>query len=167
MRLTLTETQRTELEAAAATEPRVRRWKRFRAVLMRGEGMTVAAVAHSLRCSHASVYAWTAAWRQAGTGGLREGDHGGGRPKLGTAGEAMVVDLLHQEPQARGHRATGWTVPLLGTELARVGYRVGERTIRRALHRLGYRWKRPRYVLGRPDPAYAEKKGASSPPPAP
>jgi hypothetical protein len=25
------------------------------------------------------------------------------------------------------------------------------------LHRLGYRWKRPQYVLGRPDPAYAEK----------
>ena len=33
------------------------------------------------------------------------------------------------------------------------------RTIRRALHRLGYRWKRPQYVLGRPDPAYEAKKG--------
>ncbi len=159
MRLTMTETQRTELEAAAAAAPRVRRWKRFRAVLLRGEGMTVAAVAHSLRCSHASVYAWTAAWRQAGTGGLREGDHGGGRPKLGTAGEAMVVDLLHQEPQARGHRATGWTVPLLRGELAQAGVTVGARTNRRALHRLGYRWKRPRSILGRPDADDAGKKG--------
>jgi transposase len=48
------------------------------------------------------------------------------------------------------------------TELAQAGYAVGERTIRRALHRLGYRWKRPRYVLGRPDPAYAEQRGPSS-----
>lgn len=159
MRLTLTETQRTELAAAAAAEPRVRRWKRFRAVLLRGEGMTVAAVAHSLQCSHASVYAWTAAWRQEGPAGLREGDHGGGRPKLGTAGEARVVDLLHQDPQARGHRATGWTVPLLRGELAQAGVAVGTRTIRRALHRLGYRWKRPRYILGRPDADYAEKRG--------
>jgi transposase len=50
-------------------------------------------------------------------------------------------------------------VPLLQTELAQAGYHVGARTIRRALHRLGYRWKRPQYVLGRPDPAYAEKRG--------
>jgi len=36
---------------------------------------------------------------------------------------------------------------------------VHEHTLRRTLKRLGYRWKRPQYVLGRPDPAYAEKKG--------
>ncbi len=36
--------------------------------------------------------------------------------------------------------------------------REDERTVRRTLHRLGWRWKRPKYVLGRPDPAYAEKK---------
>ncbi|WP_083856779.1 winged helix-turn-helix domain-containing protein [Nitrolancea hollandica] len=44
--------------------------------------------------------------------------------------------------------------------MARAGYLVGERTIRRTLHRLGWRWKRPKYVLGRPDPDYA-KKGPS------
>ena len=73
--------------------------------------------------------------------------------------EAVLEALLATDPQTRGHRATGWTVPLLQGELAERGTVVGERTIRRALHRLGYRWKRPRYVLGRPDPAYAEKKG--------
>lgn len=75
----------------------------------------------------------------------------------------MLTGLLDQDPQSRGDQATGWTVPLLRTELAQAGYAVGGRTIRRALHRLGYRWKRPRYVLGRPDPADAEKKGRSSP----
>jgi transposase len=159
MRLVLTETQRTELETAAAAERRVRRWKRYQAVLLRGEGLTVAAVARTLRCSEASVYAWTAAWRRAGAAGLREGDHGGGKAKLGAAGEAVLVGLLATDPQTRGHRATGWTVPLLRSELAQAGDAVGERTIRRALHRLGYRWKRPRYILGRPDPAYAEKRG--------
>jgi hypothetical protein len=38
---------------------------------------------------------------------------------------------------------------------------VAAHTIRRSLHRLGWRWKRPKYVLGRPDPAYAEKKGVA------
>jgi transposase len=159
MSVTLSETQRRELEAAAAAEKGVRRWKRSRAVLLRGEGMTVAAVAAALRCSQASVYTWTAKWRTAGTAGLREGNHGGGRAKLGVGGEAALAALLEADPQARGHQATGWTVPLLRTELATAGYRVGARTIRRALHRLGYRWKRPRYVLGRPDPDYAAKKG--------
>ena len=159
MSLTLTLTERADLEAAAAAEVRVRRWKRYQAILLRGEGQTVAAVAAVLRCSVASIYAWTAAWRRFGVAGLREGAHGGGQTKLGTAGEAMLTDLLDEDPQARGHQATGWTVPLLRTELARAGYAVGQRTIRRALHRRGDRWKRPRYVLGRPDPAYAEKKG--------
>jgi hypothetical protein len=65
---------------------------------------------------------------------------------------------LAEDPQARGHQETGWTVPLLRTELAGAGYRVGERTIRRAWPRLGYRWQRPRYGLGRPDTDSAENK---------
>ena len=165
MRITLTESQRIALEAAAEKE--VRRWKRYRALLLRGAGMTVVAVAHALECSAASVYAWTAAWRAQGVGGPREGNHGGGKVKLDAAGEALLTGLLATDPQARGHRATGWTVPLLRTELALAGYHVAARTIRRALHRLGYRWKRPRSLLGRPDPDDAEQRGSSSPRPRP
>lgn len=164
MPLTLSPPERADLEAAAATEPRVRRWKRYQALLLRAEGQTVDAVATALRCSVASGYAWSAAWRQGGVIGLQEGRHGGGQTKLGTKGEAVLTELLGEDPQARGYQATGWTVPLLRTEVAQAGYAVGERTIRRALHRLGYRWKRPRYILGRPAPAYAEKKWRSSPP---
>ena len=160
MRLTLTEMQQTELATAAAAEKGVRRWKRYQAVLLLGEGQAPAAVACTLRCSLASVYNWVAAWRRAGAAGLREGDHGGGRPKPGPAGEAVLGALLAEDPQARGHQATGWTVPLLRTELAGAGFAASAKTVRRALHRLGYRWKRPRYVLGRPDPDYAAKRGA-------
>ena len=152
MSVRLTEVQRTDVEAAAAAERRVRRWRRYRAVLLRAEGMTVAAVATALGCSEASVYGWTARWRRAGVAGLQEGDHGGGRVKLNAAGEARLETLLASDPQAHGHQATGWTVPLLHTALAQAGYAVSPRTIRRAIHRRGYRWKRPQYVLGRPDP---------------
>jgi|SRR5215204_1044041 len=159
MPVMLTAVQRADLEAAAAGEKRVRRWKRSRAVLLRAEGMTVQVVASALQCSEASVYGWTARWRRDGVVGLREGDHGGGRVKLDEAAEKRLAGLLASDPQAHGHHATGWTVPLLRGELATAGYGVGERTIRRAVHRLGYRWKRPQYVLGRPDPDYAEKRG--------
>jgi transposase len=114
--------------------------------------VTVAAVAAALRCSEASVYGWTARWRRDGAVGLREGDHGGGKAKLDAAAEERLAALLDTDPQTAGHQATGWTVPLLRGELASAGYHVGERTVRRAIHRLGYRWKRPQYVLGRPDP---------------
>ena len=163
MRLRVTESQRTELAATAAAEKRVRRGRRYQALLLLadcGAAAHAAVQPRTLRCSRASVYAWAAAWRRTGVAGLREGDHGGGRVKLAAAGAAALQDLLSADPQAWGHQATGWTVPLLRTALARADCVVGERTIRRALHRLGYRWKRPRDVLGRPHPAYAEKKGS-------
>jgi hypothetical protein len=61
------------------------------------------------------------------------------------------------DPQAHGSAATNGTAPLVRTELAKRGWQASERTLRRTLrrtrHRLGYRWKRPKFVLGRPDPA--------------
>jgi putative transposase len=159
MPMFLTETQRSALAAAAAAEPRVRSWRRYQAVLLLAAGQRPAAVAAALRCSVSSVYGWAARWGRAGLAGLAEGRHPGAARRLDAAGEVLLEELLAADPQARGYRATGWTAALLHTELARAGYIVGERTIRRTLHRLGYRWKRPQYVLGRPDPAYAEKRG--------
>jgi transposase len=160
MDLVVTASDREALENAKATEPRLRRWRRYQAVLLLADGEPPGRVATALGCAVSSIYNWAAAWRRDGIGGLHEGDHGGGKPILDAAGVAALEGLLEQDPQTRGHHATGWTVPLLRTELAARGYAPSDATLRRALHRLGYRWKRPRYVLGRPDPAYAEKKGA-------
>ena len=159
MPLSLSASERAALERAAAGEKRVRAWRRYRAVLLAAADGPEAA-ARALGCARSSVYAWLAAWRRDGLGGVVERPRGGGRPaRLAGGGTALLASLLARDPQARGWHATGWTVPLLRTELAAVGYLVSYKTIRRALHRLGYRWKRPQYVLGRPDPAYAEKKG--------
>jgi transposase len=84
---------------------------------------------------------------------------GGSPRRLAPGAEAVLQTLLLEgDPQAYGAAATGWTVPLLRTELGKRGWEAAERTIRRSLHRLGGRWKRPTFVLGRPDPAYEEKK---------
>jgi transposase len=160
MRVALTAAERAELERAAAAERRVGRWKRYRAVLLRAE-LGPEAAAAALGCARSSVYAWVAAWRERGIEGLRERPRSGRPRRLAGGGEAALEALLARDPQAGGHLATGWTVPLLRAELAAAGHAVGERTIRRALHRQGWRWKRPKYVLGRPDPAYAEKKRPS------
>ena len=159
MELVLTGADRAELDAAAAGERRARLWRRYRAVRLLADGRQPPAVAAALGCSLSGVYNWAAMWRDGGLPGLLGRGHGGGRaPALGAAGERLLEELLGQDPQARGHRATGWTVSLLVGELADAGYAVGDRTVRRALHRRGWRWKRPKFVLGRPDPAYEAKK---------
>jgi transposase len=86
--------------------------------------------------------------------------------RLDAPGERRLDELLARDPQAAGYAATGWTVPLLQTELAKGGWHASGRTIRRTLHRLGWVWKRPRFVLGRPDPDYQAKKGRSRSKPA-
>ena len=110
-------------------------------------------------CSRASIYNWMAAWRSAGLAGLCEAPHLPPLPAHTLPLEALLTALLRDDPQAHGHHATGWTTPLLHGEARRAGHRVSEHTVRRAVRRLGWRWKRPKYVLGRPDPAYAEKRG--------
>jgi transposase len=157
--VTLTAAQRAALEAAARAEKRTRAWKRYQAVLLLAEGQPPAVVAHNVKCGVSSVYNWAATWRRDGVAGLAEGPHPGAARRLEAAGKALLEALLERDPQGRRHRATNWTVPLLRTELAQTGYAVSGRTVRRALHRLGYRWKRPQYVLGRPDPEYEAKKG--------
>jgi transposase len=160
MELVLSPPQRAALEAAACGERRVRVWRRYRAVLLLADGVAPAAVAATLRCSLSSVYGWAETWRRNGLAGLQGAAHGGGLVPLAARAGPLLERLLGEEPQARGHLAANWTVPLLRAELAAAGERVSERTIRRALHQLAWRWKRPKYVLGRPDPAYAEKKGS-------
>jgi transposase len=98
-------------------------------------------VVQALGCGRASVYAWAAAWREAGLARVAEGSYGGGRPRRVDASVAVPLEsLLQTDPQERGHTSTGWTVPLLRADLAETGIALAERTIRRALHRLGWRW---------------------------
>ncbi len=147
------------LDAAVRATRRVREWRRLQAVRLLAEGREAPEVAQVLGCSASAVYYWAEDWREAGLAGLAEGPHDGRPRRLDARAEAELVGLLADDPQAHGYAATDWTVPLLHTELGQRGHPLSERTLRRTLHRLGYRWKRPKYVLGRPDPAYEQKKG--------
>ncbi len=161
MQIELSAQEREELAAAQGGEGRVRHWRRYQAIRLVAQGQAPSAVATALGCRVSSVYNWLTAWR-ARCAGLTEARHGGRPHRLEPAAERELEALLARDPQAEGEQATNWTVPLLHTHLARRGYVLSEHTLRRTLHRLGWRWKRPRYELGRPDPAYEAKKGASS-----
>ncbi|HEX5439847.1 MAG TPA: helix-turn-helix domain-containing protein [Ktedonobacterales bacterium] len=114
------------------------------------DGREASEVAAVLGCSVSSVYYWADDWREAGLAGLAEGPHAGRPQRVDAAAAATLEHLLAADPQAYGYTATDWTVPLLRTECARRGYPLSERTLRRTLHRLGYRWKRSKYVSDGP-----------------
>jgi transposase len=159
MLLELTPEQRADLEQAASTARQTRSWKRYQALLLLADGQTMAQVSTALRCGQSTIYRWVALWREQGVKHLAEGPHRGRAHRLDADAERLLQAWLGSDPQTHGHHATGWTAPLLLGELAARGWVVHEHTLRRTLKRLGYRWKRPQYVLGRPDPAYAEKRG--------
>lgn len=155
----MSEEELAKLLVAQRATGSVREWRRLQAVRLLAEGREAPEVAQVLGCSASAVYYWAEDWREDGLAGLAEGPHAGRVRRLDAAAEARLERLLSDDPQAHGYAATEWTTPLLRTEVAKQGWEVSEHTLRRTLHRLGYRWKRPKYVLGRPDPAYAAKKG--------
>lgn len=155
----LTEDDRTALEVALHATQRVREWRRLQAVHLLDQGRDAPEVAAVLNCSASSVYYWADDWRDLGLAGLAEGPHDGRPRRLDAQADALLEEMLGTDPQTLGYAATDWTVPLLLTELTGRGHTLSARTLRRTLHRLGWRWKRPKYVLGRPDPAYEAKKG--------
>jgi transposase len=158
MEQAVTAEARAEVHDALRQARRVREWRRYRAVLLWADGQGAPAIAATLQVSEASVYKWLAAWRARGIGGLRERAHPGLAPRLDAAGLAWLDALLRRDPRDYGYALTGWTVPALHREATRAGYRLRTHTLRRAIWRLDWRWKRPKFVLGRPDPDYAQKK---------
>lgn len=156
----LSDDERSALDEARRTTKRLRDWRRLQAVHLLDTGREAPDVAETLGCSASSVYYWADDWRTNGLAGLIARPHGGGRPRrLDSAAEAALEQLLGEDPQRHGYASSDWTVPLLCTALEQQGHPVSERTLRRVLHRLGWRWNRPKYILGRPDPAYEAKKG--------
>ena len=142
--VSLSPESRRELLAALEGERRPRQRRRYRAILLLGDGSTAREASVAVKCSLASVYSWASAWRTDGVRGLREKPRRGGKRRLDGRAEELLLRLLLSDSRTPGGQ--DWTVPLLLRSLAEEGYAVSERTVRRTLHRLGWLWERPRYV---------------------
>jgi len=161
--LELSRAERAAVEAALKTTRDRRHWARLRGVLLASEGVPVAEIARDLGAAQSTVFGWLAHWRETrDPAALADAPRSGQPPVLKAAHRARLEQLLDEEPEAYGYKTVGWTVPLLAIHFAAVeGVPVSETTLRRVLHALGYRWKRPRYVLARRDPERAGKKAGA------
>jgi transposase len=162
-RLNLTTWQRRRLRRQLAEAPDARLFRKTLAVLEFDYGRSAADIARMLGVTRQTVYDWIETYTQDHDPASLNDQAGRGRqPLLDEDQEHLLEALLAGSPQDHGYPHTTWTLPLLqevleiATEL-----RVSQATLRRALHRMDYLWKRPRYDLV-PDPE-REKKTADAP----
>ncbi len=163
--LHLTARDRQALEPMARHSPDARETRRALALLDLADGQKPNEVAARYRVGRSRVYEWAARWGDTDRPKdrrLRDADRSGRPPDTRDAVERVLAELMPTPPTEYGYRHPAWTTPLLLAHLAREHQLdVSEATVRRALHALGYRWKRPRFVLSRRDPHGRQAKGGS------
>ncbi len=161
-RLKLKHWQRRRLYQQLKSTSDARTYRRTLAVLELDRGRSAADIAAMLGVTRQSVHNWAAAFaHESDPAMLRDEDRSGRPALLAEQAEGLLPSLMGQSPQDFGYPHVDWTVPLLRAGIGEgLGLRPSDETVRRGLRRLGYVWKRPRYVLD-PDPE-REKKTADS-----
>ena len=161
----LTSGERRQIRTAMRQTRDARVYRRLLAVLESDRGATICEIADLIGVSCQSVYNWIARFRERGNVADMTDAPRAGRPtRAGEVVDIVLRMLLKLPPEWSGYHATHWTVPLLQDQLRQyTGEEYSSDTVRRSLHRLGYVWKRPRYILA-PDPE-REKKTLHSPRP--
>lgn len=134
-------------------------YRRVLAILEVSRGIPVDDVATALSVTRQSVYNWLRRYDSNDCEASLKNRPQSGRPRLlPEHRQSWLKDLMRIRPEARGYFANEWTVPLLQEELLHcTGRYLSADTIGRSLARLGFVWKRPRYVLS-PDPDRLKKR---------
>ena len=160
----LTREEHRQLTAALQHTRHAGTWCRIRALVLLSDGVRVMDVAAALGVHRQAIHKWRTLYEARRTPESLEVRSPPGRePAQREIAWEAVPRLLETDPAALGCHAAGWTVPLLERHLREVeGHTISRSTLRRALHGLGYRWKRPRFVLARRDPEREEKKAGTA-----
>lgn len=159
LRTTLDDTRREELrQVARQAIGRVSERAHF--VLLSAQGYSPPEIGELMGYDAQTVRAWLHAYREHGCAGLDDAPrsgHPGAVPHL----TAVVQAQASQPPPNSGYLQACWTVALLVLHLAeRFRIVVRPATVRRALHRAGFRWKRPKFAPARRRDPQADAKQA-------
>jgi transposase len=162
--LALSDRLRGELQDIVSHTPVAKERCRAQALLWIADGSDVAEVAEVLQVSRQTVYNWLSRFQERAESDLRARLLDAprlGRPRTtsGTIDE-RVAAVIDGDPRKFGYHATVWTAPLLSRYLRdHHGIEVSDRTVSRAIDRLGIRWKRPRHELNLRPETWRQSKG--------
>jgi transposase len=140
--------ERKELILRMKRERKPSRRLRMHIVLLASDGYCPTQIARVLFCSRTTVYA--AAHRFVGEGhsAFDDRQRRGPQPLLDQPANEQIERLVEEElPTSHGWLRSRWSCKLLTVELFKErAVVVSQETVRRVLHHLGFRWRRPRPV---------------------
>ena len=126
-------------------DPRVRH--RADGLLLIARGLSITRAAQVFGCARNSLRTWGQRFLAEGRDGLADRGRRGCPPKLDAAARELLETALTASPLDHGSPVTIWTVADLTDLLGRHGDQVHPITVSRALHAMGYRYRRPRHGL--------------------
>lgn len=160
--------QRAQLRSTVRSAPVGDAVRRAQALLWLDERRPIRQIATELGVARQTIYNWYQSFQQRFEQPLLErlqDQPRSGRPR--TQREAILYWLpkvLAKTPQDYGFRERHWTAGRLRCVVERLSQQaIGIATVRRALHDMRLRYKRPRYTLARRDPQWQQAKGGSKP----
>jgi transposase len=163
-RLALRHRQRGEWQDIVSHTPWAKERCRAQALLWLAEGSDVADVAERLDVSRQTLSNWLSRFQERAAWDLRARLRDAprrGRPRAagGTLDE-LIAAVIDGDPRPLGSHATVWTAPLLSRYLRdHHGIEVSDKTVSRAIDRLGIVWKRPRQELALRPKTWRQSKG--------
>lgn len=126
---------------------------RAQMILLSARHYTAPEIAEIQGVSRVTIYTWLDRFDAEGPDGLSDRPRSGRPPDIDAEAQQCLQTALEHPPEDYDYTATIWTTSLLQDLLqSRLDLSVCADTVRRALHDLGYRWRRPRWAIQRTDP---------------
>jgi transposase len=162
--LSLSDTEREALQNALKRERDALVVKRAQALLWLSQGEAAIAVAQRVGVTRQTIYNWVRTFQARAAAALgdrlRDSARSGRPPTKREAVKALIARLWEQPSDTTSAPSdVPRTAGAIQRYLAKQQVQVHERTIRRTLRALNYRYKRPRYVLARRSKAWRQQKG--------
>ena len=117
-------------------------------VLLCAEGRSPTEIGRVLFCSRTTVYVVVARFVREGQAAFSDRSRRGPKPLIEEPANEYIERLVEEElPTSHGWLRSRWSCKLLAVEFFKErAALVSRQTLRRALHRLGFRWRRPRPI---------------------
>ena len=116
--------------------------ERCLAVLLSDQGQSVPAIAASMRRHEHTIRSWLKAYLQEGIEGLQDTPPVGRTNRKEQAALTVLQPVLVKHPSEYGYLEAGWSTNLLVDYLHQQGLETSESTVKRALKRGGWVYKR-------------------------
>jgi putative transposase len=147
--ITIAPQERKDLIIEMKRERRPSRRLRMHIILLAADGFSPTEIARVLFCSRTTVYAIVDSFTRKRRTAFDERQRRGPKPLLKESANERIEHLVEGEsPAEHGWLRSRWSCKLIALQLfgERAALLVSRETLRRALHRLGFRWRRPRPV---------------------